>query len=108
MTLPAAQISDDHSADEDSLTAPEIMWSKERINPRCMTCHTREELLADKTAAESHRKMFQRWEAPEKAEPGEKYCVQCHGQHRIAHRTRVWDQQTGKLLKRSGGPVMDR
>ncbi len=101
-------MSDDHSADEDSLTPPEIMWSKARINPRCMTCHTREELLADKTVAEPHREMFQRWETPEKAEPGEKYCVQCHGKHRVPNRTRQWDQETGKLLKRLGGPSMDR
>ncbi len=101
-------LSDDHSADEDGLTAPEIMWSKPRINPRCMTCHPRDELLVDKTAALSHQEMFLRWEEPKKAKPGEKYCTECHGEHRIAHRTRVWDQETGKLLKRSGGPVMDR
>ncbi len=101
-------LSDNHSADEDSLTPPEIMWSKERINSRCMTCHSREELLVDKTAAEPHREMFQRWEEPTKAEPGEKYCVQCHGKHRIRNRTREWDQESGKLLKQSGGPAMDR
>lgn len=101
-------LSDDHSADEDSMTPPEIMWGKARINPRCMSCHSREELLEDKTAAEPHREMFQRWEEPAKSEPGEKYCIQCHGKHRISNRTREWDQETGKLLKRSGGPVMDR
>ncbi len=101
-------LSEDHSADEDGLTAPEIMWGKPRINPRCMTCHPREELLVDKTAALSHREMFLRWEEPAKAKPGEKYCIQCHGEHRIAHRTRVWDQESGKLLKRAGGPAMDR
>ena len=100
--------SDDHSSDEDGLTAPEIMWSKERINPRCMTCHPREDMLKDKTAALSHRKLFQRWDKPKTAEPGEKYCVECHGEHRLRHRTRVWDKETGKLLKQSGGPAMDR
>lgn len=101
-------MSDDHSADEDSLTPPEIMWSKERINPRCMTCHPRDQLLEDKTAAEPHREMFARWEDPDKAEPGEKYCTQCHGDHKIHNRTRVWDRETGKLLKQTGGPGMDR
>ena len=101
-------ISDEHSADEDSLTPPEIMWPKERINTRCMTCHSREEMLAEKESAKSHRKMFQRWEDPEKAEPGEKYCIQCHGEHGISNRTRSWDKATGKLLKQSGGPAMDR
>ncbi len=101
-------MSDDHSADEDSFTAPEIMWSKARINSRCMTCHSRADMLKDKTAAESHRKVFQRWEEPKKAKPGEKYCIQCHGEHRIRNRTREWDKESGKLLKQSGGPAMDR
>lgn len=101
-------MSDDHSADEDSLTPPEIMWPKERINPRCMTCHSRDQMLEDETAAMSHRKMFLRWEEPKKAEPGEKYCTQCHGEHAIRNRTREWDKETGKLLKQTGGPGMDR
>ena len=101
-------MSDDHSADEDGLTPPEIMWHKERINPRCMTCHSRDQMLEDKTAAMSHRQVFLRWEEPKKAEPGEKYCTQCHGEHTIRHRTREWDKETGKLLKQTGGPGMDR
>lgn len=101
-------MSDDHSADEDGLTPPEIMWHKERINPRCMTCHSRDQMLEDKTAAMSHRQVFLRWEDPKKAEPGEKYCTQCHGEHSIRHRTREWDKETGKLLKQTGGPGMDR
>ena len=101
-------LSDNHSADEDGLTPPEIMWAKERINPRCMTCHPRDEMLEDKTAAKSHREVFARWENPDKAEPGEKYCTQCHGDHNVRNRTRIWDQETGKLLKQTGGPGMDR
>ncbi len=100
-------LSDDHSADEDSRTPPEIMWPKQRISGRCMTCHPREEMLVDKDAAESHRKVFARWENPNKTEPGKKYCTECHGKHRIRNRTRIWNKETGKLLKQSGGPTMD-
>jgi hypothetical protein len=101
-------LSDDHSQDEDSLAPPEVMWPKARINRRCMTCHPRNELFAEKEAARAHRKFFDRLESLDKAKPGEKYCTQCHGKHGIRNRTRIWEKETGKLLKRSGGPAMDR
>jgi len=101
-------LSDAHSADEDNLTPPEIMWTKQRINPRCMTCHLRDELLASDGGGEDHKEVLARWADEDKSDDGERYCTDCHGEHRIANRTRIWDKETGKLLKQTGGPKMDR
>lgn len=101
-------MSDKHSADEDNLTAPEIMWAKPRINPRCLTCHPQADLLKSKDGGDSHKEAFARWEKPAAADDGERYCTDCHGDHHIPNRTRQWDKETGKLLKRTAGPAMDR
>jgi len=102
-------VSYEHSADEDNLTPPEVMWSKDRINPRCMTCHARHELLVDDEAAKSHREVFKRWKKRDPTDTGPTRCTQCHGEeHRSRHRTRIWDKENGELLMRSGDPNMDR
>jgi hypothetical protein len=102
--------SDDHSSDEDNLIAPEIMWAKHRINPRCMTCHPRVDLLKSEDGGDSHREVLARTVKPvaDGEDDAERYCTDCHGKHRIPVRTRLWDKETGKLLKRTGGPDMDR
>lgn len=102
--------SDEHSADEDNLTAPDIMWSKARIIPRCLTCHSKSKLLSDHDGGRSHKRILTAWEDPATAldEDDDRYCTDCHGDHHIHNRTRQWDKETGKLLKQSGGPAMDR
>jgi hypothetical protein len=35
------------------------------------------------------------------ADMKDKVCTDCHGKHRLAVRTRVWDKETGKLLKQN-------
>lgn len=97
-----------HSEDENNATAPDIMWAEFRINGRCMTCHLRKDLFPGSKAS-NHESFFARLDRPEKADPGEKYCTQCHAEkHKVPHRTRIWDRETGKLLKQTGGPAMDR
>ena len=97
-----------HSQDENNVTPPDIMWSPFRINGRCMTCHLRENLL-EGSKAETHQPFFDRLDHPETAEEGSKYCSSCHARkHHPPHRTRIWDRETGKLLKQTGGPAMDR
>ncbi|NQT86810.1 hypothetical protein HQ560_08610 [bacterium] len=93
-------ISDRHSEDEDSMVAPDILWPKHRITGRCVTCHPIERLLASKEAA-GHRQALD----PRAG----RHCTQCHGKkHRLKNRARVWDKETGKLLKWIGGPRMDK
>ncbi len=90
-------MSDEHSADEDGLTPPEIMWPKEWINVTCMECHPREALARQDGHHEFLNEPF----------PDE-VCTDCHGEkHRLNVRTRVWDKKTGKLLECDGVRMMD-
>ncbi|MBN1845580.1 MAG: hypothetical protein JW810_07845 [Sedimentisphaerales bacterium] len=65
-----------HCSDEDNITPPDRMFAKASINSFCRSCHPSAKLGA-----------------------GKDYCVQCHGTHRLEHRTRTWDKQTGELIK---------
>jgi DNA-directed RNA polymerase subunit RPC12/RpoP len=66
-----------HTNDEDNVTAPEIMYPREKINAACLQCHPDFKLTKD---------------------PGPAVCTDCHFKHRLARRDRVWDKNTGKLL----------
>lgn len=90
-------MSDEHSADEDGLTAPEILWPKAWINVTCIECHPYEELEKEPGHGE-----FLARPLPEQV------CTDCHGeQHRLSVRTRVWDRKTGKLTACDGVRMMD-
>ena len=74
--------SDEHIADESwasggNGTAPDIMYPRYKINPFCMGCHTK-----DKIDTEQHKPLF--------AEKNEKYCTDCHGDHRLTERKCKW------------------
>jgi len=84
--------SEDHSADEDNVTPPEIMYAKKKINPSCTKCHKPREL-----ARKSQHKPVLAGTAKHK-----KYCTDCHGDHRVAVRTRRWNKDTGKLIADDG------
>ena len=47
-------------------------------------------------------------EAKAGAGPVRWICTDCHGQHRMKVRTRVWDKETGKLIKDDGVRMMDK
>jgi hypothetical protein len=79
-----------HTNDEDNLTAPEIMYGRDRINAACLECHPG--FKFDKTPRPVG-----------KVAPGPVVCTDCHFQHRLLRRDRVWDKKTGKLL--SAPPV---
>ena len=68
--------SDAHCSDEDNITPPDIMYPAEKINSFCKSCHPKAQLGG-----------------------GKKYCTECHGEHRLSHRTRKWDKATGKLIE---------
>ncbi len=89
--------SNKHSADEDNLTAPDHMYAEARVAPFCLTCHT-----SDKVRKSSnHSSVFA-------ANGSVQRCTECHGEHRLNHRTRRWDKDTGKLVWKEGGPTMDK
>jgi len=79
---------DAHCGDEDNVTPPDIMYPLEKINSSCMVCHTRESI-----DAEQHQPLF------DGTATENKYCTDCHGNHRLAYRTRRWNRTTGKLIE---------
>jgi len=81
--------SDAHCSDEDNVTAPDKMHARQKIRSFCQGCHL--QLSPDHEA----------YLAPVAEE---KVCTDCHEfeKHRLAHRTRVWDKSTGRLLKSDG------
>lgn len=88
--------SDRHSADEDGLTPPEIMFASDKINPACIKCHPLEKLAQ----APEHAPILEKKPAKLKT------CTECHGKHRLAVRTRQWDKNTGKLISDDGVRMM--
>ncbi len=77
-----------HRNDEDSINAPDVMYPRAKINPSCMMCHPGNELIEE----DAHRPVLSG------AATQEKYCTDCHGDHRLAVRTRLWDKETGELV----------
>lgn len=75
--------SDEHIADESwasggSGTAPDKMYTRQMINPFCLTCHSKEKL-----SEEPHNILF--------ADSGDKkFCTDCHGDHRLKDRKCKW------------------
>ncbi len=75
-----------HSSDEDNVTAPDIMYPRPKLNAACMKCHGRAKLSVVHQSVLAGK------------DPKNKYCIDCHGEHRVNHRTKNWDKETGKLL----------
>jgi len=80
--------SDAHCSDEDNITPPDIMYPAAKIDSFCMSCHP-----TGKIDIPVHKSVL--------ADIGTKEggCTNCHGEHRLSHRTRKWDKTTGKLLE---------
>lgn len=99
-----------HSTDEDGLTPPDRMFPKSRIRFNCLGCHDWVKLVAsDKTRAD--RADLQTKPDHQAVLAGttsdKKFCTDCHGsEHRLSHRTRIWDKKTGQLLSRDATPRM--
>lgn len=74
---------DEHIADESwasggNGTAPELMYPRETINPFCHRCHEPEKMDHEK-----HKAFFA-------GKTKEKYCTDCHGDHRLHERKCKW------------------
>jgi hypothetical protein len=102
--------SDRHSTDENNVTPPDIMFPKERLNDACLKCHAPEKLLArgDEKAHAALLAGKGDQDPPGSGatqparEIGKKYCTDCHGQHALNVRTRLWDKKTGRLIADDG------
>ncbi|MBE3098915.1 MAG: hypothetical protein IMZ44_17505 [Planctomycetes bacterium] len=73
-----AHIADESWASGGNGTAPGIMYSREKINPFCMGCHSEDKMPAARHAA------FLAGTAKETT------CTDCHGKHRLAERKCKW------------------
>ncbi len=80
--------SDAHCSDEDNITPPDIMYPAEKIDSFCMGCHTNE-----KIDVPVHKSVLAEMDTEGAS------CTNCHGEHRLSHRTRRWDKTSGKLLE---------
>ncbi len=78
-----------HQNDENNTTAPEIMYSADKIGPFCRGCHKAPQ------KDDAGRKEGEL----DKPDPGRTVCTNCHGDHRMKVRTVIWDKQSGKLLQ---------
>ncbi|MHC4157342.1 MAG: hypothetical protein ACYST6_20855 [Planctomycetota bacterium] len=79
---------DAHCSDEDNVTPPDTMYPLEKINSSCTTCHPKENI-----DTEQHQPLFDGMATENK------YCTDCHGNHRLGYRTRRWDKTTGELIE---------
>jgi len=80
--------SDAHCSDEDNIIPPDIMWPLSTLNSKCMECHEQATL-----PAEEHAEIFA------SSSEEKKVCTDCHGDHRLPHRTRIWNRETGELIE---------
>ena len=78
--------SNQHCEDENNITAPDIFYTRDDVNAMCYVCHP-----AKKLSPGMHKGViagtFDR-----------KYCTECHGDHRMAQRTRHWDKKTREAI----------
>jgi hypothetical protein len=94
--------SEKHSGDEDNITPPDIMYPRPKIDAACDKCHDEHDAPAVKVIAS--------WQAncQGKADRNPAVCVDCHGKHHLAVRTRRWDRETGKLISDDGVRMMNK
>ncbi len=81
-----------HRNDENNTTPPDVMFPRSEIDASCEECHD----THDVPAADVVARLQQRVARVPAGEPV--VCTQCHGQHRLPHRTVVWDRATRRLL----------
>jgi len=74
-----------HTNDEDNVTAPAVMYPREKINAACLMCHPKSAFTREPDPVPG-------------VSVGPVVCTDCHFKHRLPRRERVWDKNTGKLL----------
>ncbi len=85
------------------------MFRKEVLRLNCLICHDWIKLV------ESDRNWVQRPDYQDKPDHRavlegrvleKRFCTDCHGEHRMYFRTRIWNKRTGLLLSKDGTPRM--
>ncbi len=81
-----------HQRDEDHRTPPDKMYGREGVDAMCHACHEEHDVPAVK--------VLKRWQqrCPQKTNPKEVVCTDCHHEHRLTARNVVWDRTTRKLV----------
>ncbi|UCC97932.1 MAG: cytochrome c3 family protein [Phycisphaerales bacterium] len=81
-----------HKNDENNTTPPETMYSADKIDLFCRSCHATHDV--------SPGKVVVRWieRGLDKSEAEGIVCTDCHGDHRMKVRTVIWDKSSGELL----------
>ncbi len=95
-------ISDQHSADEDSLVPPDVLFTRSNISRFCSECHDQKKLIE---AEIEHRDLFTQLAAlhaspkgPKVISKQQKTCTNCHDfKHLLKNRTRRWNKETRKI-----------
>ena len=77
----------DHRNDENNTTPPDVMFPRGNIDAACLECHETHDAPAAKVVARLHER------APRLSESEQLVCTDCHGFHRLPHRTVVWDRR---------------
>jgi hypothetical protein len=80
--------SEAHRTDEDNITPPDVMFTKAQIKSSCSGCHT-----GDSMNIPAHKSVIPQ------ADPLKAFCTDCHGEHHLNYRTRIWDKTTRNLIK---------
>jgi hypothetical protein len=73
-----AHIADESWASGGNGTAPDIMFPQAKLNPCCLECHPQAKIDSDQ-----HKDFFA-------GKGEEKYCLDCHGKHRLVNRKCKW------------------
>jgi hypothetical protein len=88
-----------HRNDEDNITPPDIMIPQAKIDVGCHKCHEEHNVPAKKVIVQWQKR------CPQKTDPSQIVCVDCHGEHRMKVRTVLWEKETGKLISRKVDPA---
>ena len=98
-----------HSTDEDGLTAPDRMFPLPYVRFNCLGCHDSAKLVASDQARQNRADLKEKPDHQavlDGTARDKKFCTDCHGEHRLGHRTRKWDKRTSKLIYRDSTPQM--
>lgn len=81
-----------HRSDENNTTPPDKMYPQDNIEPACKQCHKTHNAPA-REVVEVYLKRCR-----DITDPAKLTCTNCHGKHRMYHRTILWDKRTGRLI----------